>query len=170
VRFFLHATHFFLILSLGSFVACGYKPSSHYARQVVGETVSTSVVISAKDPENTVIVKDAVDLAILKVFHASLRDKKHAQTHLKLSITEPRYTPIQYDANGFVIAYRATLYMNILRTTKTQTKHYKTVGNYDFSVVANAVLTDQERFNAIRYSAQKAISAFVAQVAAEGSR
>jgi hypothetical protein len=170
MRYTAHATSIFLTIFLINFVACGYKPSSHYARHVVGETVSTSVTISSKDPENTVIVKDAVDLAILKIFHASLRDKKDAQTHLQLSITEPKYTPIQYDADGFVIAYRATLHMKVRRTTATQTKYYTTVGNYDFSVVPNAVLTDQERFNAIRYSAQKAISAFVAKVAAEGSR
>jgi hypothetical protein len=32
------------------------------------------------------------------------------------------------------------------------------------------VITDKERFDAIKYSAEKAIASFIAQVSAEGSR
>jgi len=151
-------------------VGCGYKPSAQYSRKVIGEKVSTTVVISAEDPENTVIIKDAIDAAIVEVFHASLTDRQHATTHLQLSITEPKYTPIQYNQDGFVIAYRATTRIDIIRTTKDRQKRYATEGTYDFSVVPNAVLTDQERFEAIKYSSAKAISAFIAKIAAEGSR
>ncbi len=151
-------------------VGCGYKPSAKYSRNVVGERIYTSVVISAEDPENTVIIKDAIDVAIVGVFHASLSDKQHATTFLTLGISEPTYTPIQYNQDGFVIAYRATTRINILRETKDIQKRYSTQGTYDFSVVPNAVLTDQERFEAIKYSSAKAISAFIAKVAAEGSR
>ena len=56
--------------------ACGYKPSSKFSRAVLGEKISTSVIISSQDPENTVIIKDAVDSAIIEVFHASLTQKK----------------------------------------------------------------------------------------------
>jgi hypothetical protein len=73
---------FVVIASL--LTACGYTPSSKFAREVVGEKISTSVVISAQDPENTVIIKDAVDGAILEVFHASLTSRSLSQTHLNL--------------------------------------------------------------------------------------
>lgn len=63
----------FLVMLL--FTACGYTPSAKFSRAVVGESISTSVVISAIDPENTVVIKDAVDAAIIEVFHASLTDK-----------------------------------------------------------------------------------------------
>ncbi|MEA3371796.1 MAG: hypothetical protein U9Q40_10700 [Campylobacterota bacterium] len=158
-----------LTISLLLLSACGYKPSAKYSREVVGESISTSVVISAEDPENTVIIKDAVDSAVIEVFHASLTSRNYSQTHLHLRISSPRYTPIQYDANGYVIAYRATIRLGIVRETNGQRKNYTTVGNYDFSVVPNAVLTDQERFDAIKFSSQKAISAFVAKVSAEGT-
>ena len=160
-----------LLISLVTlFSACGYKPSAKYSRAVVGEKISTSVIISAEDPENTVIIKDAVDSAVVEVFHASLTKRKYSDTHLDLSISPPTYTPIQYDTSGYIIAYRATIKLGILRETSGVKKHYTTLGTYDFSVDANAVITDQERFDAIKFSSQKAISAFVAKVSAEGTR
>ncbi|MCD6191143.1 MAG: hypothetical protein J7K14_06355 [Sulfurimonas sp.] len=159
-----------LILLLSLFNACGYKPSAKYSREVVGERISTSVTISAQDPENTVIIKDAVDSAIVEVFHASLTSRNYSDTHLSLSISPPSYTPVQYNNDGYVIAYRTTITLVITRETSGVKKSYSTKGTYDFSVVPNAVITDQERFDAIRFSAAKAISAFVAKVSAEGSR
>jgi len=101
-----------------SLSACGYKPSSKYARSVIGSKINTQVTISAIDPQNTVLIKDAVDSAIVEVFHASLTDKAHADTTLSFSLTPPSYTAIQYDTNGYVIAYRATIILKILRESK----------------------------------------------------
>ena len=160
----------FLVIVMLELSGCGYKPSAQYSREVIGERISTSVIISAQDPENTVIIKDAVDSAIIEVFHASLTSRSHSESHLNLSISPPTYTPIQYDSNGYVIAYRATIRLGIVRETSGVKKNYTTTGTYDFAVVPNAVLTDQERFDAIKFSSAKAISAFVAKVSAEGTR
>ena len=156
-----------LILFLSS---CGYKPSAKYARVVVGEKISTSVEISAQDPENTVVIKDAVDAAVIKVFHASLTSRALSTTHLDLSINEPSYIPLQYDNDGYIIAYRTTISLQIKRYKDGNMKLYTSQGTYDFSIVANAVITDQERFNAIKFSSEKAIKSFVSQVSAEGAR
>lgn len=158
----------FLVLLL--FTACGYTPSSKFARQVVGEKISTSVIISAIDPENTVIVKDAVDAAIIQVFHASLSPRDISQTHLVLKLGNPSYSPIQYDTDGFVISYRTNLSLNILRTTDEESKNYHVSGTYDFAIQPNAIVSDKQRFDAIKYSSVKAIKSFIAQVASEGAR
>ena len=150
--------------------ACGYKPSSKYAREVLGKRISTDVVISAQDPENTVVIKDAVDTALVEVFHTSLTTRDYADTHLVISLNPPTYTPIQYNADGFVIAYRATITLGITRESKNLKKHYSAQGTYDFAVSPNAVLTDRERFDAIKFGSAKAISSFIAQVSAEGSK
>jgi hypothetical protein len=163
-------TQAFIIFAITFFIGCGYKPSSKYARSVVGEKVSTSIIISAQDPENTVVIKDAVDSAIIEIFQASLVSRNYSDTHLEFSITSPSYEAIQYDSNGFIIAYRATIVLNVLRISKDTQKRYTSKGTYDFTVSANAVITDQERFDAIKFSATKAITSFVAQVSAEGSR
>lgn len=159
----------FLLILIIHLSGCGYKPSAKYVRAVTGEKITTSVIISETDPENSVLIKDAVDKAIIEVFHASLVDKEHADTFLSLSIDKPIYTPLQYNKDGFIVAYRATITLHITRRTKDVLKLYATTGNYDFSVLPNSVLSDQERFDAIKYSSIKAIASFVARVSAEGS-
>lgn len=155
-----------LILALSG---CGYTPSSKFARAVLGEKISTSITISALDPENTVIIKDAVDEAIIEVFHAALRGRDESDTHLDISISNPSYSPIVYDKDGFVIGYKMSLSLVISRHHSGVTKVYSLSGTYDFSVSPNAVVTDQERFEAIKFSATKAIRSFVAKVSAEGA-
>ena len=150
--------------------ACGYRPSSKQSRFTLGEKISTSVVISAQDPANTVIIKDAVDAAIVEVLHASLTSKENSDSHLVLSISNPTYSPIQYDENGYVIVYRMSLTLNIKRYRQGVSKSYVAHGTYDFAIAPNAVVTDQDRFDAIRLSAQKAINSFIAQLSAEGAR
>jgi hypothetical protein len=152
------------------FSSCGYKPSAKYARVVLGETISTNVVISLQDPENTVMIKDSLDRAVLEVFNASLRDKRDAQTHLKISLQSVTYRPIQYNRDGYVVAYRTFIKLLIVREHKEVKKEYIGEGTYDFSIVANAVVTDQERFDSIEHSAVKAIRSFIAQVSSEGAR
>lgn len=159
-----------LLVLLLLFASCGYKPSAKYAREVLGEKVSTSVVISQEDPENSVLVKDAIDAALIDVFHTSLTDRAHSDSHLVISLSNPFYTPIQYDKNGFVIAYRMTVVLGIKRYHNGVAKSYSAKGYYDFAVEPNAVVTDQQRFEAIRNAAQKAIVAFVAQISSEGAR
>ena len=159
-----------LSLVLVLFSACGYRPSAKFARGIVGEKISTSVRISAQDPENTVIIKDAVDSAIIESFHASLVERSQSESHLDLSISKPTYTPVQYDANGYIVGYRTTIVLNIIRYHNGLSKKYFARGTYDFTIVANAVITDLERFEAIRNSSSKAIKSFIAQVSAEGAR
>ena len=159
-----------LSLIIVLFSACGYRPSAKYARSVVGEKISTSVRISAQDPENTVIIKDAVDSAVIENFHASLVERSYSESHLEISISEPTYTPVQYDRNGYIVGYRTTIILNIIRYHNGLSKKYSARGTYDFTIVANAVITDSERFEAIKNSSSKAIKSFVAQVSAEGAK
>lgn len=160
----------FLTLIALLFSACGYKPSSKFARESLGEKISTSIEISLVDPENSVIVKDAIDNAIISIFHTSLVDKNQSDTHLILSLNTPKYIPIEYDTNGFVIAYRMSLTLKIKKYNKGLKKTYTCKGTHDFSITPNAIVTDQERFDAIKLSAQKAISSFIAQASVEGAR
>lgn len=162
---------FLLTAILVLFSACGYKPSAKYAREVVGQNISTSVYISAKDPQNSVIVKDGVDNAVISVFHSNLTTKDKSNTHLNIKVSNPSYSPIQYNEDGYVIAYRAKISLKVDVVKKDgKSKNYTTKGTYDFSIVANSVLSDQQRLDAIRYSSIKALKALVAKISAEGSK
>ena len=136
----------FALVILGG---CGYKPSAKFARDIVGEKVSTNVIISLEDPQNTVLIKDAVDKAVIEVFQASLVDRTVSDSHLVIKLISPAYSPIVYDENGFVTGYRMSVTLNIIRHAKDESKSYNTKGYYDFSVAPNAIVTDQERFEAI---------------------
>ena len=166
---FLSATLVTSLIAL-LFTSCGYRPSSKYAREVVGEKISTSIVVSSTDPENSVIIKDAIDAAIVSVFHSSLKERAESDTHLLLATSKPRYTPIQYDSHGFVIGYRMSIVLRITKYHNGVSKKYTSKGTYDFSINPNAVVTDQERFEAIKLSAAKAINSFIAQISSEGAR
>ena len=149
---------------------CGYRPSSYETKKVLGETVSTEVVISMTDPENTVVLKDALDEAVIRRFQTNLRHHNNAQTHLKIDLKGVGFSALQFDANGYITSYRTTVNLSVIRETKGLSKRYSAVGNYDFSISPNAIITDQQRFEAIEKSATKALDSFVAQVAAEGTR
>jgi len=149
---------------------CGYQPSSHESRKVMGESVSTEVVISLADPENTVVLKDALDEAVIRRFQTNLHPRNSSQTHLTISLRGVDFSPLQFDSNGYIVAYRTTINLAVTRATGTFTKHYNAVGNYDFTINPNAIITDQQRFDAISKSATKALDSFIAQVAAEGTR
>jgi Lipopolysaccharide-assembly len=148
---------------------CGYAPASQYAKMVVGESVSTEMVISMEDPENTVIIKDAVDLAVITKFRTSLVAKGKAATHLKIAISSVGFIPLRYDTNGYVITYRATVRLHIDRITGQQSGAYNTFGSYDFEIAPNSIISDQARFDAISQGAQKALDSFIAQIAAQGA-
>ncbi len=158
-----------LVLFLLLMAGCGYQPASHYAKNVVGESVSTEVVISMEDPQNSVIIKDAVDTAVITKFRTALVPKERSRTHLKIAVGSVSFSALQYDINGYIVTYRTTVAMNILRTTEGKNASYATRGIYDFTIEPNAIITDQARFEAIRQGAQKGLDAFVAQLAAEGT-
>lgn len=161
---------FLFLFALVAISGCGYSPNAKFSRDVMGEKVSTSVVVSAEDPQNTVVIKDAIDKAVIEVFQASLTTRDFSDSHLIISMQTPKYTPVVYDTNGYVTGYRMSVVLHIVRDSKGNSKSYKTKGFHDFSVAPNAIVTDQERFNAIDFAAQRAIRAFVAQVSAEGAR
>ncbi len=157
------------LLLLALLAGCGYMPASHYARNVVGESVSTEVAILMEDPQNSVIIKDAVDTAVITKFRSALVSRNHSATHLKIVVGSIDFAPLQYDVNGYIVTYRTTVTMNILRTTEGKSAEYTTRGIYDFAIEPNAIISDQARFEAIRRGADKALDAFIARLAAEGA-
>jgi len=71
---------------------------------------------------------------------------------------------------GITTSYYSLLVNECLPDYEMISDGEKAKGNYDFAIEPNAVITDQERFDAINFSAQKAINSFIAQIAAEGSQ
>jgi len=151
-------------------VGCGYTPASKHARKVVGTRLFVEVTVSLEDPENAVLIKDATRKAVVTRFHSSLVPEEQALTHLRVELSSITFSALQYDSNGYVVVYRANVVLNVIRKSAGEEKSYSAKGNHDFTIEPNAVITDAQRFDAIRSGSLKALDSFIAQVGAEGSR
>lgn len=158
-----------LLLLLLLLNGCGYKPSATYAKKVLGESVYVEVEIYGADPENAVLIKDALLQALITRFRVTITRKKSAQTTMKVKLQSLTFTPIEYDNNGYIIAKRALVTLLINRIRNKVSKSYTVSGYYDFSVAQNGVVSDEERFKAIRFASLKAIDSLVTKLAVEGS-
>ncbi len=156
----------FILLLAG----CGYLPASKQARKAVGEKIFVEVTVSLEDPENAVLIKDAARKAVVTRFHSSLVPQEDAKTTLWVSLSGISFSPLQYDENGYVIVYRANVNINVTRRNNGQQKGYNSRGSYDFAIEPNAIITDAQRFEAIRQASLKALDSFVAQIGAEGTQ
>lgn len=156
-----------LLLLIGG---CGYVPASKQARKVVGEKLFVEVEVPPEDPENAVLIKDALRKAVLTRFHTLLVPQAEARTTLWVSLARIRFAPLQYDSNGYIIVHRAHVTVNVTRRSNGEKSDYKSIGTFDFTIEPNAVITDTQRFDAIAQAALKALDSFIAQVGAEGSQ
>ena len=150
---------------------CGYKPSSYYARQALGDKLYAEVTISRQDPRNSVLIKDAVNEAIVSRFGGKLVTKQQADSVLYVRIQTLSFTPTVYDTYGYVIAYKTTVVLAMeYEDANKKIEKLTATGEYDFSIEANSVISDTNRFEAIRYASSDALDEFVSKIAIKGLR
>lgn len=147
---------------------CGYQPAAHFAKSVLGESVSTEVHILMEDPQNTVLIKDAVDKAIITKLRTSLVPKAASESHLDVRVKNVTFSPLRYDTDGYIVTYRTTVELAVAHSRQKRQKDYNTRGVYDFDIEPNAIITDQARFEAISQGAAKALDVFIAQLSVQG--
>lgn len=153
------------------FVGCGYKPSSYYTKRVLGQNIYAQVKISRTDPRNSVIIKDAINEAILTRFLGRLTTKEKADTVLNIKFNSVSFKPVLYDASGYVVSYKSKVSLKISYKRKGKVvKILSTSGEYDFPIEANSVISDTKRFEAIRYASLDAINEFVSAVSVQGMK
>jgi len=163
-----HST-FSIVVVVTLFFGCGYKPMTEYTKKVFTDKVYVDVDVYLRDPENAVLVKDALNEAVISRFNSKLVHKSDATTQLKVKFERVAFSPIQYDSNGYAVFYRAKVTLNINYIVNGKKDNEKVVGYYDFPIEPNAVISDSKRFEAIRFGAQKALDSFVSLVAMKGA-
>ncbi|KFL33948.1 MULTISPECIES: LPS assembly lipoprotein LptE [unclassified Sulfurospirillum] len=162
----------FLGLLIVAFISgCGYKPSSYYAKQALGDKIYAEVTISRQDPRNSVLIKDAVNEAVVSRFSGKLVAKEQAESVLHVKIQSISFSPTVYDTYGYVIAYKTTVVLAMTyENDAKKVEKLTATGEYDFSITANSVISDTNRFEAIRYAANDALDEFVSKIAIKGLR
>lgn len=151
--------------------ACGYKPSSYYAQEALGQRIHVEVEISRKDPKNSVLIKDAVNESVITRLGGKLSNKAKADTKLFVKIGSTSFSPILYDKDGYVVSYKATVRLGIKYITKeAKEESFTTIGEYDFPIKANSVISDANRFEAIKLASLDALNEFISKISIKGMR
>jgi len=164
----IHHPSSMIALSVIVLSGCGYKPTTLYTQHVLTDKIFTEVEIYLRDPENAVLVKDAMNEAIVSRFGARIAKREDATTQLKIAFKTVAFTPIQYDANGYAVYYRANVSLKIHYESPKGEGDETVSGFYDFPIEPNAIISDAKRFEAIRFGAQKALDAFISRMAMRG--
>lgn len=151
------------------FVSCGYKPSTTYAKQELGDKVFVKVRIDLKDPKNTVIVKDTITkLLVQKLGTKIVKDKNLADTIMNVSLKSVKMKVLEYDTDGYNEVYKATVKI-LVKYTKIQTKETKkfTVSGEDTFTVddSDGTISDTERFEAIENASDDALDEVLSRLA-----
>ncbi len=159
----------FLVLVAVLFTSCGYKPTNIYTKRVLGNSIYVKVDISRVDPQNSVLITDALNQAVITKFKSKLVSKEEADARLYVKLASVRFNPIQYDSNGYVIAYKTLVVLNTKYVDKKGNKEViNSSGDYDFSIEANSVISDNKRFEAIKFAALKSIDELISKISVRG--
>ncbi|AJC86486.1 LPS assembly lipoprotein LptE [Campylobacter sp. RM16704] len=150
-------------------VACGYIPSSQMTNKVLGENVFLKINISKQDPENSVYITDILREVMLNKLGRKITDEYNADSSIIVTIKKLEFYPMIYDKNGYVINYKAELYLEfIMRYKDGKEELVNTKGSYNFDINPNSVISDQARFEAIKNASSEAFDEFVSIIAIRG--
>ena len=152
----------FIIISALLIGGCGYRPLSHNVQNVIGDRVYVEIETFQQDPENSVLIKDALNEAFEIRTKVRPVKKIYADTSLYLKLDKLTFTPLRYDKNGYVIFYRTTISMSAVLSNSSET--FDIYGHFDFPVEPNAIITDSLRFEAIKQASLKAIDMLMSKI------
>ncbi len=137
--------------------------------EVVGESIYVQTKLLLRDPQNGVLIKDAIDKALQERFGKRLTSYEGADTKIFVNVKRVDFLPLEYDRDGYVIYYRTKVALTFQVVRGKKQRFIRTKGFYDFPIEPNSVITDTLRFLAIKEAAQKAIDAFIAKLSFIGA-
>ncbi len=159
----------FLISSMLLFLnSCGYKPSSYYSKKIVGEKVYTKVEVSLSDPQNAILIKDALNRALYSRLKSQTTKREDADSAIKLSYKSIKFRPLQYNRNGYVVYYQANITLNFIFEKEKKREERLIVGHYEFPIRPSAIISNNLRFKAIEQGSLKALDEFISYLSAKG--
>ena len=150
--------------------ACGYKPVSHYSRQIAAKPLYLEVTLSHKNPDSGVFLKDAMWEALQYRLGSRITDDVQTAERLKVSYRVVSLVALGYDTHGYVERYRVNLETtfdlltggrHIRRTIRT---------THDADVTPSAMESSRAKREAIKACAVKAVDRFIAFMAAHAAK
>ena len=160
--------YYLLLVALVVFTACGYKPSAQYAKKLIGEKVYTEVDVSLSDPENAVLTKDALNVALQTRLKRRVSKEKNADSSIYVFYKDIRFIPLQYDRNGYVVFYQAHIILDFTFKKDKIVENRKIVGRFEFPISPSAIISNDLRLKAIEKGSLKALDEFITYLSAKG--
>ena len=156
----------FLFLLMFVITACGYKPSSHYAKEQLQGKIFVNLIIDLQDPRNAVLIKDAMNEIIVHRLDSEIvYDRRLADTVMDVQLKSVSMTILQDDEDGYNKLYKATTNIYVKYTNKKETKSFNVSGDYDFSIDDGTSITDTKRFEAIKNASSEALEEVISKIA-----
>lgn len=157
-----------LLLVFILFTACGYRPSTSYAQKLIGQNVYTEVDVSLSDPENAVLIKDALNMALQTRLKRKVAKEKNADSTILVTYKNIRFIPLQYDKNGYVVFYQAHVTLDFTFKKAKTLETRSIVGRFEFPILPSAIISNDVRFKAIEKGSLKALDEFISYLAVKG--
>ena len=158
----------FTFTILFSITACGYKPSTYYAKEEISGKVFVNVLINLEDPKNSVLIKDSINQLLIQKLDAELVNKESlADTVMNININSVSMQALQYDRSGYNKLYRAVVVINVsyFKKSDNNRKSFSVDGEYNFSIDNGTSINDTQRYNAIQKASDKAIEEVLSKIA-----
>lgn len=148
------------------FTACGYKPSSYYAKEQLKGKVFVDLMINLKDPRNAVLIKDAMNEILVHRLDTKLVNKRElADTIVDLKLNSVSMNLLQDDERGYNKLYKAVVSIYVKYSNDNVTETFNVSGDYDFSIDDGTTITDTKRFEAIRRASSEALEEVISRIA-----
>lgn len=157
---------FFHLVLVLLFTACGYKPSSQYAKEQLKGKIFVNLIINLKDPRNAVLIKDAMnELIVHRLDSRIVYDRSLADTIVDVKLNSIDMQELQYDKQGYNKLYKAVVGIFVKYRNKKEENSFIVSGDYDFSIDNGTTITDTKRFEAINNAANKALEEVISRLA-----
>ena len=137
------------------FIGCGYKPISALANSILDDEIWVDVIVSKIEPQNSLIIKDAIREGMKQRLGKDFAPKELANTKIIASIKSLEFSPMIYDAYGYASTYNAKLTLNYKITFKNgETKNFIATGEHNFKAVrlmknvrdTNSAINEKDKF------------------------
>ncbi len=148
-------------------LGCGYQPLARYSEQQFGERIYVDISINYRDPENSVLIKDAILRSIVQRLGAKVAiSPKEADSQIHVTLHNVRFASLAENTEGFTSFYRIFVTLRFRYYDKAgKVTEMDTIGRHTFSIDTHSILTDTRRLEAIEEASIQALDAFFAKIA-----
>ncbi len=150
------------------FIGCGYRPSANFTDKTLGKRVYTDIIVSLSDPQNSVLIKDAIYKALYSRLDSAVTDKRRADSIIKIKYKSIKFKPLQYDTHGYVVYYQADTTLDFTFIKDKRIIKKSITGRYSFPIRPSAIISTSLRFEAIKNGSDRAIEQFIAYLSGLG--